>query len=422
MRTSNSAAHPTYRFKRIQTICLLLLMALFSNSALAVPSYSRQTGQECSACHIGAFGPQLTPYGMRFKIGGYTDSDGQGTKVPVSAMAVLSATRNAKAADGGKLTHADLNEISVFVSGKITDHIGSFTQVTYDGIAHHTALDHLDVRFATTKAIQGKDTVFGVSVNNAPTSSDPLNTLPLWSSPYVSSPRASAGGAEFHGIQGLEGTVLGASGYALWNDKVYAELGSYRSLSPSVLAKIGVGRDSSPGILSGSSYWRLAYLGGIKKRAWSAGIFGNNGALKDRQTGERTSRFHDLGVDGSYQYLGTREHIATVNGSYIRERDSIANDTVKELKLNSSYHFRNTYGGSVGLFRASSNTGANDNRGYVVQADWTPWGKEDSWQSPWANLRLGLQYVGFNQYKDEAGVKEKASDKNSLFLFVWTAF
>ena len=38
----------------------------------AVPNFATQTGQPCTACHIGGYGPQLTPLGRAFKIGGYT--------------------------------------------------------------------------------------------------------------------------------------------------------------------------------------------------------------------------------------------------------------------------------------------------------------------------------------------------------------
>lgn len=55
----------------------LLLLGLTAQSAHALPSFARQTGQECVACHVGGFGPQLTPYGIRFKLGGYSDSDGK---------------------------------------------------------------------------------------------------------------------------------------------------------------------------------------------------------------------------------------------------------------------------------------------------------------------------------------------------------
>ena len=42
--------------------------------AEALPSYARQTGQPCGTCHTDF--PGLTPYGRRFKIGGYTAGGG----------------------------------------------------------------------------------------------------------------------------------------------------------------------------------------------------------------------------------------------------------------------------------------------------------------------------------------------------------
>ena len=49
-----------------------------SRTAQAVPSFVEQTGQPCTMCHVGAFGPQLTPFGRAFKIGGYTQGGGEG--------------------------------------------------------------------------------------------------------------------------------------------------------------------------------------------------------------------------------------------------------------------------------------------------------------------------------------------------------
>ena len=75
----------------------LLLDVKRLHAAHAVPSFARQTGAECAACHVGGYGPQLTPYGIRFKLGGYTDSDGKGGKVPLSAMLIGSVTHTSKA-------------------------------------------------------------------------------------------------------------------------------------------------------------------------------------------------------------------------------------------------------------------------------------------------------------------------------------
>src|ERR1700722_10741772 len=50
------------------------LLPVTAGPAEALPSYARQTGQPCATCHT-AF-PELTPYGRRFKIGGYTAGGG----------------------------------------------------------------------------------------------------------------------------------------------------------------------------------------------------------------------------------------------------------------------------------------------------------------------------------------------------------
>ena len=67
------------------------LSILGTAHALAVPAFAEQTGQHCNACHIGGFGPQLTPFGRQFKLEGYAmrvSSDAFDN--PVSAMAVAS--------------------------------------------------------------------------------------------------------------------------------------------------------------------------------------------------------------------------------------------------------------------------------------------------------------------------------------------
>ena len=62
--------------------------------AQAIPDFAAQTGLPCTACHIGGFGPQLTPTGTAFKIGGYTQGGGEGlaAHIPLSAMTIGSFT------------------------------------------------------------------------------------------------------------------------------------------------------------------------------------------------------------------------------------------------------------------------------------------------------------------------------------------
>src|SRR5208283_272537 len=87
----------TLFIRRIAAGCLLALaMAGFATTrASAVPAFAVQTGEPCQACHVGGFGPQLTPFGRQFKLQGYTLRAVKLT-VPLSAMVVASYTQIAK--------------------------------------------------------------------------------------------------------------------------------------------------------------------------------------------------------------------------------------------------------------------------------------------------------------------------------------
>jgi len=58
------------------SITAALVCCAVSRPADAVPAFAEQTGQPCAACHVGAFGPQLKPYGRDFKLHGYTATSG----------------------------------------------------------------------------------------------------------------------------------------------------------------------------------------------------------------------------------------------------------------------------------------------------------------------------------------------------------
>jgi hypothetical protein len=48
----------------------VLVIALSPRHAVSLPLYARQTGQPCATCHTAFL--ELTPFGRRFKLGGYT--------------------------------------------------------------------------------------------------------------------------------------------------------------------------------------------------------------------------------------------------------------------------------------------------------------------------------------------------------------
>ena len=58
--------------------------------AQALPSFARQTGQPCAVCHT-VF-PELTPFGRRFKIGGYALQGGDWQGPPIAALYMAGGT------------------------------------------------------------------------------------------------------------------------------------------------------------------------------------------------------------------------------------------------------------------------------------------------------------------------------------------
>lgn len=428
---------------------LLSLLGLIASSAQAVPSYARQTGAECAACHIGGFGPQLTPYGMAFKLGGYTDTDGKSGKVPLSAMAVGTWTHTAQGQDPApehfkSNNNGALQEASLFLAGRLGDHVGTFIQSTYSGVDRKSALDNVDIRYARSMQLGGKDAVVGLSLNNNPTITDPFNTLAGWRFPFMASD-LGFGEPVAPKVEGLAQSVIGVNAYTLWDKSFYGEIGVYNSLSKTGLNMINA--DDAGKFKGVGTYWRLAYFKDMKRDNFSVGLFGFNAGIQpDRGDLGTADKFRDVGVDASYQFLGNRRHVFTVNASAVREwqklnytygtlaaADNLKN-TLDQYKVAASYHYNQTWGGTVALFdtRGSTDstlygnsTGRPNTSGYILQADWTPWGKESSWAAPWANLRLGAQYTGYTRFNgashDYDGSGRNARDNNTVFLFAWIA-
>ena len=133
-------------------------MLLLGGEAGAVPPFAKQTGEPCTACHIGGFGPQLTPLGRAFKIGGYTQTGGEGwqSHFPLSAMSSARSptprpgpARGAAAVHFGRNNNAAVDQISLFLAGRVTDYAGGFVQGTYSGIDRSFLLDNTDLRLTT---------------------------------------------------------------------------------------------------------------------------------------------------------------------------------------------------------------------------------------------------------------------------------
>jgi hypothetical protein len=249
--------------------------------------------------------------------------------------------------------------------------------------------------------------------------------------------------------------MLGISAYAFYDQSWYGELGTYRTLSTLTQHRLGFDPTGDPGKLSGTSYWRLAYMKDLKTQFFSAGLVGLN---TDRQLDRSGPSDHitDLGVDLSYQYLGTREHMLQARYVNILERRNYgstpASPFVPGLLANSrghsrdqtlvlTYVYQQTYGLTVARLSGTAETdavrflpfGKPDTRSTFVEASWIPFGKEDSWGAPFANVRLSAGWFRFSKFNgsdaDIFGTNfgsgaplTNAKDLNQFTLAMRTAF
>ena len=132
----------------------------FWSLAEAVPSFARQTGLPCAACHNNF--PQLTPLGRQFKMLGYEFDDSPNKYPPLSMHVQGSFTHTAAGQPGGAAPHFGDNDnfaldaVSLFYGGKILSRLAAFSQVTYDGVAEHLAIDNTDIRLANSFTIAEK--------------------------------------------------------------------------------------------------------------------------------------------------------------------------------------------------------------------------------------------------------------------------
>jgi hypothetical protein len=435
--------------------CLLALAVagLTAGQAAAVPAFAVQTGQPCVACHVGGFGPQLTPYGRDFKMRGYTTRTNS-FNAPLSAMAVASYISTQKGQPSPPASsfrdndNLALDQVSLFLAGGLGQHFGGFVQATYDGVARAFHWDNLDLRATTTATVKGQNMVLGLSLNNAPTVQDAFNTLPSWGFPYTASSLAPHPGAAPL-IGSLAQTTIGLTGYVWVNSEVYAELGGYQSHSARFLTQAGVD-PTAPGAIEGTApYVRFAYDKNFGDRNVEAGAFWMNANLfpgLDRTTG-MADHYADWGLDASFQLFAPKHDVFTVNGRYIYETQALdasralglaANpgETLQDLRLDASYYWRDqigvtvsgfdTWGSRDDLLYAANRTLRPDSSGVSLQVDGTPYGLGKSPLGPRFNLRVGAQYTAYLSFdgsgRNYDGFGRSAADNNTFRVFAWVAY
>ena len=433
---------------------LFIVLALFimSVDANAVPSFSRQTGAACSQCHTQSFGPNLTPFGRDFKLGGYTLGGGKETNIPAVSGMIEGSFTNTKGDQDltgtgyNKNNNFTFDQASLFYAGKVYGKVGAFSQFTFDGFSERLALDNTDIRFADNDDFFDTPVSYGISANNNPTAQDLWNTTSAWGFPYNGS-SVQPGVGTSSVIDGAFATqVGGATAYAMIDNLLYLEAGGYTSLSNNVQKGLGVADAGQQQIDGAAPYWRVALQKDWKGHFVSLGHYGMIADVfpaRDRSAGT-TDRFTDVAVDATYQYMANPKHIFEVKSTYIYEDQKLsasriinaspvnARTYLNTFKFNTAYTFDQTYGVTFGYNKLS---GSNDamlysvangyvsNRPnsefYTAELVYVPFGKNSSYLAPWLNLRTSLQYIGYSQFN---GTTQQSSSNNTFMINGWLIF
>jgi hypothetical protein len=454
------AARPRADWYLEFALALLLILCALPRTAAALPSFASQTGMPCSQCHTLSYGPALTAYGRQFKLNGYTFGKGE-RPMPLAAMIQggYSHSDTAQPAPPVDDFHANDNlsvdQVSLFLGTRLTEHIGMFAQATYSGEDRHFSWDNTDIRYAQPLTLFGTDAVIGISVNNNPTVQDLWNSTPAWAYPFITSPLLPGVNASPIVNGGLAQLVLGATAYTMIHEHLYLEAGAYRGISDRWLNNVGLYPSSSAHVNGAAPYWRAAYQftrGANNEHYFSVGTFGLDVKLQPDPTVPDTNRYTDVAFDATYQYTPEAPYSLNVNASLIHEKQDLsatfnaagadsASNHLNALEIDASFVYQQTWSAGLGLFDTSggtdltlygqapfsgSNNGSPDTRGYTLQLEYVPFGKADSWGRPWVNVRLGLQYTGYLRFNGGSsnydGAGRSASQNNSLFLFYWMAF
>jgi hypothetical protein len=426
---------------------LMLVITAFSafapRPAEALPSYARQTGQQCAACHNGF--PELTPYGRLFKLNGYTFTGGTLNVPPIAAMAIGDFTHTRADQVGGAAPGFGVNDNfaftgSLFYGGKIADHLGAFIQGTYDQVGNFFHWDNTDIRYANVASPAGTELVYGVSLNNNPTVEDVWNTTPAWGYPYISSELAPTPAAKTLIESTFAQQVVGVTPYIYWNRLVYAEIGAYKTLGPWTLFALGI-EPSGTSAIGAAPTWRLAVEPQWGNNTWEVGTFGMTAPLVPmRTTGFGDDHLTDVGFDTQYEWLGA-DHSFSVQARYILENQSLGAsqplgfstngiDHLRTYQLKGTYWYKQTVGfttayfgingtSDAGLYSAVSPNNSPNSNGWIFELDYVPfnYGGPNFW--PWLNAKFGLQFVHYDKFD---GTSSGASANDTLFAFAWFAF
>lgn len=430
----------------------LVLAASLASPAFAVPSFARQTGLSCNACHTTP--PELNSAGRRFKLLGFTDradstaavQNPPGTRhvgldllqaLPLSAMVETSLTTTSARQPGTQNGTFQLpQDVSVFLAGGWSTHIGSFLQMTYDPQSDHFSMDNTDIRYANKGTYGGKEVIYGLTLNNNPTVEDIWNSTPAWGYPFVGSASALSPGAAPFLFGGLAEDVAGVGGYGMWNDNLYGALTLYRSNHIGA-AQPNNGDGFGVNISGVAPYWRVAWQKAIGSgNNLEIGAYGMRLKSTPGAVDGPKDNLTDTAFDFQYDRTMFIRDVLSVRGTYIRESQTLdatfngggadqSSHNLRAATANVEYHFGNAYSAALGWINVTGTSdeslyapadlagfanGSPDSSAYIANVSW--------W--PVQNLQLAAQYTGYTKFNGAKtnydGSGRNAKDNNSLYL------
>jgi len=433
------------------SIVLLLSAAMGTRPALAVPAFAVQTGQPCATCHIGAFGPHLTPQGRDFKLHGYVGNDGKDHGLPLAFTTQSSFTHTATSQPGGAAPgfkpndNVAVDQVAAYYAGRITSDIGGFIEVKFDGVKQQAQVDNVDIRHVRESQLFGQDALFGITVNNAPTVQDAWNSTPVWGFPFNRSPLAPTPMATPLLDGALSQRVVGVGAYVLWNDLVYWEADAYKGLNTTALRAFGqVPIDESDRTTTFMPYTRFALLRDWEKHHVEVGAFAMSASVVPGgdQTLGLGARKTDVAFDATYQFITDPTKVTSdrlsAHATYIHETaqmdayaalaltGALPGHSLDTMRVDISYSFGATITPAIQYFRTTGTAdinywttpnGSPNSDGMIFEVAYVPWGKPDS-PFPNVNVRLAAQYVNYFTFD---GSSTNARSNNNFYFSLRTA-
>jgi len=464
------------------------VLMLTAQPARAIPPFARQTGMACEACHT--IPPELTAFGRRFKLNGYVlttrpplvnDIDDYKrntlwlTDLPgIAVLAQIGYDHYDRAPPDSKQPYPAKaqsdsyqfpDQFSLAYAGAVSDHVGAWLQLTYNGVSGSVGVDNIDIRYSDHTLTN--DWVWGVTANNYVTFQDVWNgtgsyTIPVFNTVTLWSSGVAGTGLNTPKISQLgPGNVGGVGAYVFYKDSLYAELSAYHSaVSGSAVPTVDSQTLANHGVVDRfAPYGRIAYeynwgyhslevgatgmyIDWIPNAGYVPPGFSSGGVNSQPFNSGANIRYTDLGFDWQYQYNGQHD-IFSFLGHFTHERQSNSQelvsltasnhgDTLQQTIITAEYYRNRHFGGLVSFARTTGSTDQILNGGTGSPASQYEVFELD--YIPWLNFKVLLQYNAYqvvannqnpfnfnnNSFPSSPGFPNvKASDNNTWVLGLW---